>query len=358
LEFVSGDLWEIGFTHARMQFGIGFLPFTKQWQPLDSNPIICLYSGGLDSAAGLVRRIGEVSSQEIVPLLVRHQSSQEIQVEGQILAIKLAKGIELRPLILPFWMQQPEKLAKEETTQRSRSFLFCSAGGVAGAILHAEAIELMESGIGAINVPLMTGMVGSKATHSSHPSFLKSFSELLNMVADREIAVRLPHLFLTKAELVKSLVDAGLAELIGKTSSCVHYPLRDPEVRQCGICPACIFRRQAIWAAGAKDQDREYEYDLFSAASGSIPAKKMGDIKAFLWQVEKLSPLDHSNQLPDFVLRHLRATGLTSNVDPPSDAVIDLCRRYRREWMALLEVGLREEWAWTKMMGPVPATVI
>ncbi|GAG08010.1 unnamed protein product, partial [marine sediment metagenome] len=53
------------------------------------------------------------------------------------------------------------------------------------------------------------------------------------------------------------------------------------------------------------------------------------------------------------VVRHLRATELISGEPVPVE-IVDLYRRYRREWMSLVEVGLREGWEWAKMMGPVP----
>jgi len=354
LDFLSGDQWDIRFSSAPSQFDLGFLPFSSDWKPLTDKPIICLYSGGLDSAAGLVRCIGHHDSRDIVPLLVRHQNGQKRLVVEQISAINMAMGANLSPLILPFWMQSPKKFCREETSQRTRSFLFCCAAGVAASLIEAQKIEVMEGGIGAINLPLMIGMVGSKATRNSHPTFLRRFSNLLQLVTTRDLAVELPHQFLTKAELTQSLVEAGLGEVALNTASCVHYPIRDSDAKQCGTCPACIFRRQAIVTAGIDDCGTGYQNNLFSSDSSKIPDKKLQYLRAFLMQIDKLSPLDYSDQLPTFLMRHLRATEVISNDYVPVE-LVDLYRRYRLEWLRLVDNGQHKGWKWTQMMAPVPA---
>ena len=351
LEFLSGDRWDISFLPASAPFVLGQLPF-RSWKPLSENPVICLYSGGLDSAAGLVRCMLDDNSCDIVPLLVRHQDGQKRVVEKQIRAINLVKNAKLRPLSVRFWMRTPEILGGKEESQRTRSFLFCAAAGVAATMIEARGIMMMECGIGAINLPLMAGMVGSKATRNGHPTFLRRFSDLLQLVTGRELTVDLPHRLLTKAELTRTLVEAGLGDLASNTVSCVHYPLRDSGAKQCGTCPACIFRRQAIITASIEEPDGVYQYDLFSNRSCDIPATKLKYLRAFLMQIDKLGALDCSDQLPDFMMRHFRATEVISSNRAPCE-LVDLYRRYRNEWLHLISRGQREGWEWTQMMGPV-----
>jgi hypothetical protein len=262
--------------------------------------------------------------------------------------INFALGVNLEPLILPFWMKSPERSGSEETSQRSRSFLFCSAAAVMASLIEAQAIEMMEGGIGAINWPLMAGMVGSKATRSSHPTFLRRFSLLLQLITDRDLRVDLPHKHPTKAELVSSLREAGLADVAIRTASCVHYPLRDSQAKQCGVCPACIFRRQALLIAGIDEPESSYKYDLFARTDHNAPDE---NLRAFLMQVNKLSILDYSDEVPRSLVRHLRATDVITDNRIPNE-LIDLYRRYRQEWLLLVKRGLREDWKWSQMMVP------
>jgi hypothetical protein len=267
-------------------------------------------------------------------------------VKDQMTLINFALRVNLEALILPFWMRSPGHLSKDEESQRSRSFLFCSAAAVLATLIEAQAIEMMEGGIGAINWPLMTGMVGSKATRSSHPAFLRRFSRLLQLVTDHNLQVDLPHRYLTKAELVNSLREAGLADIAIRTASCVHYPLRDSQAKQCGTCPACIFRRQALLVGGIDEPVGSYKHNLFGRTDHDAPDE---NLRAFLMQVDKLSTLDSSDEVPRSLVRHLRTTEVISDNRIPGP-LIDLYRRYRREWLLLVERGLREGWKWSQMM--------
>ena len=346
IDFLSGDSWDVHFTRAPLTFDPELLPFNPGWKPRSDEPTVCLFSGGLDSAAGLVRRIKVRGDQGIIPMLVMHQSGQRRAVKDQIALINFALGVDLEELILPFWMRSPEHLGKDEESQRSRSFLFCSAAGVLAVLVEARAIEMMEAGIGAINWPLMAGMVGSKATRSSHPTFLRRFSQLLQLVTHRDLQIDLPHRYLTKAELVESLHETGLTDMATKTTSCVHYPLRDSQAKQCGTCPACIFRRQALLVAGIHEPAHSYKHNLFGRTDYD-PSDE--NLRAFLMQVNKLSTLDRSDEMPNSLKRHFRATGVIDDDQIPAP-LIDLYRRYRREWLLLTERALQEDWKWSQMV--------
>jgi hypothetical protein len=134
-----------------------------------------------------------------------------------------------------------------------------------------RSVELFESGIGAINLPLMAGMVGSKATRSSHPEFLRLMSRLVSLVADTEIEFSLPFFSKTKGEVTKKLAELGLQELAVLTASCVGFPLRNSKAKQCGVCPACVFRRQAMQVAGIPEPVQSYEHDFFDPPFLSEP---------------------------------------------------------------------------------------
>jgi 7-cyano-7-deazaguanine synthase in queuosine biosynthesis len=355
LKFLSEDYWQIDLVSSPYTLDLGQLSFSSDWKPLAEDPIVCLYSGGLDSAAGLVRRISEYGDHKIAPVLVAHQKGQRPLVQRQLKVMSHQTKVTLKPLVLPFLMQNPKKLGRaEEPTQRSRSFLFCAAAGVMAAMIEAQSIEMMESGIGAINLPLMAGMVGSKATRNSHPAFLSRFSQLLQLVTDRDFHIDLPHLYLTKAELVRSLRLANLEKLAMDTVSCIHYPLRESKAKQCGVCSACIFRRQAVAASGIDEPEGQYKYELLGRKSNEIPGNKLDDLRAFLLQVDKLSSLDYSDQLPPCAMRHLRSTEVITDNRIPAE-LVSLYRRYRQEWLAFIECGCKKGWEWTGMMVPTSA---
>jgi len=181
-------------------------------------------------------------------------------------------------------MSNPEKLWQEESSQRSRVFLFAGIGGVAAWMTGASAVEMYESGVGAVNFPLLAGMEGSQATRSCHPAFLRQMSEILSMAAGQQIRFNLPFFHMTKGEVVESLSRERLCDIASSTVSCAHYPLRHRERKACGVCPACIFRRVAMHAAGIAEPDATYQVDILaeSGVMNRLRAKHLKYLRAFL----------------------------------------------------------------------------
>jgi hypothetical protein len=58
-------------------------------------------------------------------------------------------------------------------------------------------------------------------------------------------------------------------------------------------------------------------------------------------QVNKLSTLDRSDEIPRSLVRHLRATGVIDDDQIPAP-LIDLYRRYRREWLLLTKQACKD----------------
>jgi hypothetical protein len=354
LEFVSGDCWEFQFEKAsRGQFDdddayLGYPdPFSVQ------QPLVCLYSGGLDSADGLVRRIMADPGRPIMPVTVWHQSRQRSLVRRQLNAIKDKCQACLVPVIVKALMACGSEVQKEEPSQRCRPFLFTAVGGVVAAMQGTSTVEVFKSGIGAINLPLMAGMVGSKATRSSHPEFLRLMSSLVTLAAKRQIEFRLPFMDQTKGEMVKGLADLGLKKLACATMSCVHYPLREKRNKQCGVCPACILRQQAMIVAGIREPRGTYKYNPFGPSGhvDRIPEKRLRFLKAFLMQVAHLSVLDTQGDLPRRLRRHLFGSRIVSHGESPHP-IIGLLRRYRHEWIGIIADGKERGWHWASLLSP------
>jgi 7-cyano-7-deazaguanine synthase in queuosine biosynthesis len=351
VDFVSGDFWDIEFVADHSQFSRAgrFLP-----DPYEGNaPLVCLYSGGLDSAAGLVARMSANPGRPVLPVTVWHQPCQRHHVREQLKLLGNRFNELVDPLIMKVAMMWSSKLdrTQEERTQRCRSFLFCSLGAIA-AIMHGQqVIELFESGIGAINLPLMAGMVGAKSTKSAHPKFLRLMSRLASLVAGDDVEFCLPFHAKTKGELVRSLCGNGLEQLANMSASCVHYPQRHCKQKQCGVCPACIFRRQAMASAGVSEPEDMYEYDFLgsSQAENRIPAKRLNFLKAFLMQVAWLKDMDAQKQLPPAFARHLISTEVLG-LEQSQEDEIELLARYRDEWIAIASEQRRKGHKWARLL--------
>ncbi len=348
VEFVSGDCWDFEF------FGVSS---GHEWyRPLFSNviaresPLVCLYSGGLDSAAGLALRLLDCPDRPLLPVTIKHQPGQNKLIKTQFQHLKNRLGARIDPLVVHSYMARPDG-TKWEPSQRGRSLLFASAGAVAATLSSGTSVEVYESGIGAINVPLMAGMTGSKATRGSHPEFFRLMSRLASLVADREITFLLPFLDRTKGEMVRSLNEAGLADIARATVSCARYPLGYHPYKQCGLCPACLFRRQAMLVGGIEEPQDTYSFDLFSTPerAGLVPPGKLSYLKAFLMQVAGWADIETTGRLPEAVERHLRHTRILKPGESP-EALIALLARNRDEWMAVAAEGRRKGLTWARLL--------
>ncbi len=351
LDFVSGDFWDVEFVADKTPFSRRgrLLPDPYEGQ----SPLICLYSGGLDSVAGLAARIMQSPGRPVIPVTVWHQPRQRHLVREQLKLFGTRSNAAIDSLIVKIAMMWSSKLhrSSEERSQRCRSFLFATFGAVA-AIMHGQqVIEVFESGTGAINLPLMSGMIGAKSTKSVHPKFLRLMSRLASLIAGSDVEFCLPFHAQTKGELVRNLCGNGFEQLVNLSASCVHFPQRHCKQKQCGVCPACIFRRQALASAGFTEPEDTYEYDFLGSphAANNIAPKRVRFLKAFLMQVAWLKDVEVCGQLPPAFARHLISTEILAR-DESQENVIELLTRYRNEWMAIASERGRKGHNWARLL--------
>lgn len=270
LAFLTGDVWLISFrkndaapsSTIQTELGIDW-PFPPRR--------LALYSGGLDSAAGLANRLLD-GVDDYLLLTVGHQSAIRSVCRSQIkilgCELQEARKVAHASLLLRLDGGVAERLSHQEKSQRARAFLFCAAAAVVAHACRIQDIEIFENGVGAINLPPMEGMLGDgMSTRGAHPGFLNKMSSLVSAAIGSELNYQLPFLWTTKAEMVRGLMRRPrLAEWAHTSRSCVHTSLRARGRRHCGICPACIERRQAFIAAGVPENPHyPYQHDVFIA---------------------------------------------------------------------------------------------
>ena len=215
-------------------------------------------------------------------------------------------------------------------------------------------MEVYENGAGVINLPLMTGMqVGGRSSKSCHPVFLRHMTSLLSLVAERTITFELPFRSRTKAEVVQALAEDGLGQLARDTVSCVHYPMREQgPAKQCGVCAACIGRRQALIKAGVEEPSAGYLHDILGSQSAlaAVPNGKLDFLLATMWQVDLLGELRPGERLPDLVRRQLYGTGILKTGECAEEWV-EVLVRYREEWLDLIAAARSRGLSWGNWLG-------
>ena len=344
LELVSGDAWFISFEPLQKPVEFQRSLF-EPWQRVD---LVSLYSGGLDSAAGLAAQLRTNDRRERVTVTAWHQSAQREFVQRQLKSLGEIAGRSISSLFVRTNLRRPPRMSEQELTQRCRGFLFMALAGVVAIETGARAVEVFENGIGALNLPPMVGMsLGGRSTKNCHPGFLRIMSELVSLIAaDRQIEYVLPYQGLTKAELVAPLHEMPeLEDFARATVSCVHFPRR-ASVKQCGLCPGCLGRRQALRLSGINEPHSLYEYDIFGSPQefDRIPYEELGYLKATLMDVYRFESLS-VRQVPDRICGHIFGTGI-AKAGESIEPWLHLLQRYRDEWSELANAASRNGARW------------
>ena len=287
LYWLSGDDWSFRFRQRCSQ-----LPEAESQAPLfsvrpESPTSVALFSGGLDSLAGLactaVRQ--PVASHVLVSgytntRLLAHQRRQLGRIRSEFERQRRGGSSSIWHVAVGFGISQSIRCI-EEKGQRTRAFVF-SALGVAAAIQAAsDILHVYENGVGALNLPLNETQLGVDNYRGVHPRSLMLLEALLPIVLDNPVRIENPYLFRTKAEMCRALPEAGLVDVIRETVSCDSFPPRLPNGRtQCGYCTSCILRRQALHAAGlgVHDPGSAYRRDVLSGEFSLRPAQRHGPL--------------------------------------------------------------------------------
>lgn len=342
VDFLSGgDDWSFRFVAAR---NARHSRQVSLFRGNDSSALVCLYSGGLDSAAGLAARLAAEPGRMAVPVTVRHQMQKAKLVKDHFQTL-IHQGLTTRNDLKDFqvgafvrnrWVKSEFGVRLRETTHRCRPLLFMTVAGLVADSLAVPAVEVYESGVGSVNLPLVSGPANFRTTRSTHPHFLRLVSALVSHVNDAQIEYILPFADQTKAEMAARLRDMGLEELARRSISCILHPLLRQGWQQCGHCPACVYRRQALISAGIDEPDDAYAVDLFSPPDPRRPisGEELRWIRAFRQQIERLRKLD-SGHAPECLRRYLWATNAISSNEQLGPHV-EVHRRYRQEWLALI----------------------
>jgi 7-cyano-7-deazaguanine synthase in queuosine biosynthesis len=257
LSFLTGDSWNITFvenTHP---------PVARPATAPAGMDAVSLFSGGLDSLAGVIDRF---EAGEKLLLVGHHDSSftesVQARLEGKLTKRYGANALQRRPLYLRpatkasrFQARKLELPWGVENTTRSRSFLFIAAGvAVANALGPTVSLYVPENGFIGINVPLTGSRAGSLSTRTTHPLYMAEVQSLLNELGLQH-DIKNPYRLQTKGELLERSSNRSLLVDLAKDSiSCSH-----PEARRwigmasgnCGWCYPCLIRRASLHHIGA-----------------------------------------------------------------------------------------------------------
>ena len=334
LHYLTDDDWVVRFEDAPWSVD---RPQLQKIFPEQKPLAACLFSGGLDSLAGLAVDVSEAKFKTIVPVCCTASPRLKAVQRKLLNGVFPNREVAVRPVFLSVAIgQEKGQYSRNERTQRTRGFLFGCLGAVAASMAGANRLRIYENGVGAINLPLTAAQVGTQSTRSTHPLALYKLSRLLSLVFDEEFFLDLPFIFSTKGELCSRLAATKWRRLTGDSVSCDSFPLRTKGPVHCGECTSCLLRRQACWVAGLiEDQIPDaYRADVLSG-DPDLDFRPLADMviqaQRLNWEVSKAEPWSQLAAEFTEIIEVVEALQMQGEVESES-RLVDLYSRYSLEW--------------------------
>ena len=270
LYWLSEDEWTLEFTGRESPPSSAESDRFLFQLPPDPPVTVSLFSGGLDSLAGLASYAKErpEGSRVLVSGYTHDRLAyqQRLQVDFIRSAWKrdghCERAADIRHVAVPFGIRKPRGY-REEPSQRTRALVFLVLGMATALQAGTDTLWVYENGIGALNLPLNETQLGVDNYRGVHPRSLMLAQDFLSLALNQPVHIRNPFQFRTKAQMCKSLVGSGIAGAVTQTVSCDGFPQRvRNQPSQCGRCTSCILRRQSLQASGLEEYDRGYRYDV------------------------------------------------------------------------------------------------
>lgn len=328
LTWLTDDVWQLDFVGAErpgLRTGQGYL-----FGMLAPNSEPALFSGGLDSAAGLARFR---ANSHLVPVSVV-TNNHMLGVQRAIIK-KLDRVAHRTPHVririeLDASAMANRGLRHQERSQRSRGFLFLAAGVASSLAMGSRCLWFFENGIGAINLPYIRAQIGAQATKSAHPKTIKLMEEIIQSVTDGPFEIKAPFVGSTKAEVFSAVAVIDAAAVATSVSCDTSFSSRIAGHPACGCCTSCILRMQSVLASRYPDADR-------GILMRRTPGRTTKELSAMLWQASRMeSALSSSDQLARIRLEFPDLVHCDGYLQ--STEIVRLISAYVEEWTSLLRV--------------------
>lgn len=306
LRNLSNDAWKV---NLRQESGA----LEKNVPCAEGSGQTLLFSGGLDSLAAAIEFGKQEKTLQFVSHITRNQTTNQAQK-------KLATDLKNSGLNLPhhqFFVSSrdggPSQLKHDvENSQRTRSFLFLVLGALAARRAgHIEIVYLAENGQMAIHLPLTQGRIGAFSTHTAHPDILVGMKAFLSAALNVPFQILNPYVHLTKAEVVKKVIDI-FPDMVPTTNSCWRNARLPADITHCGECIPCFIRRIAIEHSMFEDPT-VYGRDCWVEEIGQLDPEDTGrrnivDLTEFIVQIERLSTEDIMSEWPELYSLNINDT--------------------------------------------------
>jgi 7-cyano-7-deazaguanine synthase in queuosine biosynthesis len=297
LYWFTDDIWTFDFVPKMKPTILNEQVFLFKSPPMKPN-IVSLFSGGLDSLAGIYIQMATHPENSFI--LVSGFTNPRLRTIQADLVKELRRNwpnrqTEIRHVVIPFGISGLKEKTREENSQRTRGFVFLAFGAATANMTLNKSLFLYENGIGSINLPYNESQLGVDNSRNVHPISLIKMSKFLSMVFDDSFEIVNPFQFQTKGQMVAQIKNLeGAINSIPRTISCDSFPLRIANApAQCGLCTSCLLRRSALNFSGLVDLDNSKYYlrDITALAVENCDEKLLYPFWAMSDQVDKLNKI-------------------------------------------------------------------
>ncbi|MBL9113585.1 MAG: 7-cyano-7-deazaguanine synthase [Verrucomicrobiaceae bacterium] len=345
LAFLTEDDWSIDFIEGRQRTNTE----TQDWMDCRAASArsgqVALFSGGLDSLAGLLNHL---ESSDTRWMLVSGQTHSRMRELQEKCVEKVSQRYPNRIAWLPvsYGMQMKLDSYAMEPTQRTRAFVHTALGAITAMMGGSNQLHLFENGIGSFNLPVDRSQLGSQTSRGTHPAFLNGMASLLSKLFDCDFRITNPYVFTTKAQMCSTVPVKLNSDLVELSFSCDRFPNYPKREDQCGVCSSCLLRRSALQAACVNDSADLYTTDITAHSRLSRNADEMAFFRTSSQGFEMnkcLSSPDPWNALCG-LYPSLRSSVLAAakhmsvNHEQAIAAIVGLYRAYWAEWDQFTQV--------------------
>lgn len=337
LQWYTGNRWRFEF---RKRSRIGRLAERQPRQlplPIFGNSReVALWSGGLDSLAGLYGRIANLTAEQYT--LFGTGSNDQVHGKqldmAQCLQQRIPERIKL--IQVPIRCEYPDTHPPTNNMFRARGFVYKLLGAVCASLEGQQALYIYENGFGAINLPFQLSEIGMAHPRSVHPISLIKTGQFVSKLLDVEFKYHNPYLFSTKTQMCDAIRDN--AQLAFNTISCDGQHRQANQPSQCGYCSSCLLRRVALINALGDDKT-EYiithgniarqrsHYEHFAAMKHQV-----FNLKEILESEEPWQGLlRHYSKLRQLVKKLSQEQGVTRSII--ENQLLQLYRCHVKEWL-------------------------
>ena len=241
LRHLTCDNWNVTFVQAKNPSPVGNRQATLNFP--NTKTFAIAYSDGLDS-----RAVAALSGDR-----------------DEALCIRVAQHRQSRKIGDSYFTQIPFKVRgyrSDESSFRSRGFKFAAVTAIAAHLSNLTRIVAPESGQSALG-PVLLPLHNIYPDYRNHPTFFRKMEQFIHALLSHRVHYDQPRLWYTKGQTLRAFLElhGKLGHELTSTRSCWQNRRvvnTGGSKRHCGLCAACLLRRQSLYAVSVSESSDTY----------------------------------------------------------------------------------------------------